>query len=185
MEVRMQLGNVSDEAVKSKTGKDWAEWLSVLDAAGGQTMTHKQIVSILVDQHNVPDWWCQMITVGYEQARGLREKYQKTDGYSASASKTFNYSITDVFTAWVDDSMRIRWMPQNIIEIRKSTKDRSLRIKWLENSSPVNVDFYPKGDGKTQISINHDKLDNQEDVTRLKDFWKKALEQLNQILENK
>jgi len=181
----MQLGNVSDEAVKSKTGKDWAEWLMVLDAAGAQTMTHKQIVSILVDQHNVSDWWCQMVAVGYEQARGLREKYQKTDGYSASASKTFNHPVTEVFSAWVDDSMRTKWMPQNVIEIRKSTTDRSLRINWLENSSPVNVDFYPKGESKAQVSINHDKLADQDEVTRLKEFWKNALQQLNTVLENK
>jgi hypothetical protein len=72
----MQLANVSDEAVKAKTGHDWTEWLEILDAAGGKGKTHKEIVAVLVNEHAVPDWWCQMVTVGYEQARGLREKYE-------------------------------------------------------------------------------------------------------------
>jgi uncharacterized protein YndB with AHSA1/START domain len=180
----MQLGNVSDEAVKAKTGKDWGEWLSVLDAAGAQIMSHKQIVAVLVEQHQVPDWWCQMVTVGYEQARGLREKHQKTDGYSSSGSKTINASVQSAYQAWVDEKLRFQWMRSAPLEIRKATQDRSLRITWLEGKSSINVDFYPKGERKTQVSINHEKLPDQQSALSMKEFWKGALERLKQLLEN-
>ena len=51
-------------------------------------MSHKEIAVYISEKEGCPSWWCQMVTVGYEQERGLREKHQKPDGYSVSASKT-------------------------------------------------------------------------------------------------
>ena len=36
------ITGTSDEAVARATGKSWAEWLDILDAAGGREMSHKQ-----------------------------------------------------------------------------------------------------------------------------------------------
>jgi hypothetical protein len=58
----------SDESVQNATGK-WDEWFAILDSAGGQGMTHKEIVACLVEHHQVGPWWQQSITVAYEQAR--------------------------------------------------------------------------------------------------------------------
>ena len=180
----MQLANVSDEAVKAKTGHDWTEWLGILDAAGAKEMTHKAIVAILVEKHAVPDWWCQMVTVGYEQARGLREKYQKLDGYEGSASKMISRPVSVVYAAWVDDSIRKQWIPGKEILIKKATTDRSLRITWLENQSSVDVLFYPRGEEKSQVTINHGKLTNQDEVNQIRQYWGEALVRLKELLEN-
>lgn len=67
----------SDAAVAAKTGKSWAQWFAVLDAAGANKMSHKEIVAYLRDNHDIGSWWQQMVTVGYEQARGLREKHAR------------------------------------------------------------------------------------------------------------
>jgi len=62
--------HVSDAAVQAKTGKTWQEWFAVLDAAGARAMDHKTSAAYLYKQLRLPDWWAQMVTVGYEQARG-------------------------------------------------------------------------------------------------------------------
>jgi hypothetical protein len=36
---------MSDEAVKSKTGKTWKEWFAILDKAGASKMSHQEIVN--------------------------------------------------------------------------------------------------------------------------------------------
>jgi hypothetical protein len=41
-----------------------------------------------MDEHGLDKWWAQTITVGYEQAWGLREPGQNPDGSHVSASKT-------------------------------------------------------------------------------------------------
>jgi len=58
---------MSDEAVKAKTGKTWKQWFALLDKAGAQKLTHKAIVKYLSEKQNVGPWWCQMVTVTYEQ----------------------------------------------------------------------------------------------------------------------
>jgi uncharacterized protein YndB with AHSA1/START domain len=183
MEEHMQLANVSDEAVKAKTGHDWTEWLEILDAAGAKEMTHKAIVAILTEKHAVSDWWCQMVTVGYEQARGLREKYEKLDGYEGSASKTISRPISVVYNAWIDESIRKVWFGDQEIQIKKSTPDRSIRIAWLENQSSVDVQFYTRGEEKSQVTINHGKLNNQDEVNQIRQYWGEALARLKALLE--
>ena len=68
---------MSDEAVKAKTGKNWKEWFAILDRSGANKMGHQEIVKCLNTKHDIGPWWQQMVTVTYEQARGLREKHQK------------------------------------------------------------------------------------------------------------
>ncbi len=97
------LAGVSSAAVQRATGKTWAEWLAILDAVGARQMAHPDIALYLSREQGVPDWWCQMVTVGYEQARGLRAVHQKTDGFTANASKTIGVPVARLFAAWTDD----------------------------------------------------------------------------------
>src|SRR5437660_241351 len=71
---------MSDEAVQSKTGKNWSRWFKHLDAAGAKKMTHQEIAAHLTEKHDVRPWWTQMIAVTYEQARGLRQVHEKPEG---------------------------------------------------------------------------------------------------------
>jgi hypothetical protein len=64
------VAGMSDVAVKKATGRDWAAWVKVLDAAGATSKPHREIVKIV----NAGSWWSQMVTVGYERIRGLRDK---------------------------------------------------------------------------------------------------------------
>src|SRR5687768_2359813 len=66
---------VSDDAVAKSTGKTWDQWFKLLDKAGCAKMNHKEIVAVVAKHFDGP-WWGQMVTVGYEQARGLRELNQ-------------------------------------------------------------------------------------------------------------
>ncbi len=43
----------SDEAVKAKTGKVWAEWFKILDKAGARKWPHKEIAEYLHDEQSV------------------------------------------------------------------------------------------------------------------------------------
>src|ERR671922_201454 len=61
-----------DEAVRQNTGKGWREWVSILDDWGARERTHRDIARHLQEEHGVPGWWAQTVTVGYERARGMR-----------------------------------------------------------------------------------------------------------------
>ena len=88
-----RVQSTSDESLLAATGKTWNEWFAVLDAADATGLKHPQIVAVLVEMHGVGAWWAQGITVGYEQARGMRMPGQRADGtFEVSASKAIDGS---------------------------------------------------------------------------------------------
>jgi hypothetical protein len=172
---------ISSEAVRAKTGKGWAEWFAALDKAGAAEWPHKEIAKHL-HALGCGDWWSQMVTVGYEQARGLRVKHQVAGGFSASASKTVAAPIAKLYAAWADAKTRAKWLGGAKFTVRKATKNRSLRISWHDETN-VDVMFLAKGLTKSQVAIEQRKLSGVNDVARVKKFWSQSLEKLRQLLE--
>ncbi|MEW2147575.1 DUF4287 domain-containing protein, partial [Micromonospora vinacea] len=82
-----QTERIADDLIRARTGRGWAEWFALLDAASATGWTHTRIARHLSTEHEVAGWWAQTITVGYEQARGLRAPGQRRGGgFEASAS---------------------------------------------------------------------------------------------------
>lgn len=180
---RITGGGITDAAVRKGTGKGWGEWYEFLDAAGAREMTHPQIVAV-VARREASEWWQQMITVAYEQARGLREKHQKDDGFAANAGKTINAGIMRLFAAWTDDEIRSTWLEATGWNIRKSTPYKNLRITWSDGKTHLEVFFWPRTEAKTLVQVQHSKLGSPDDVIRMKAFWSAALERLRELVEN-
>jgi uncharacterized protein YndB with AHSA1/START domain len=181
-----KLNGISSAAVEKATGKTWTQWLRVLDKAGAGSMPHKEIALYLAERHGVGDWWSQMVTVGYEQARGLRQKHQKPDGFEVSSSKTVNAPVADLFAAFQDPRRRVKWLSGATLEIRKATPAKSLRITWdpAGAASTISADFYVKGPGKSSVSLSHGKLASAAEARRMKAFWAARLAALKAVLES-
>lgn len=177
-----RYGGIGDDAVRKATGAGWDEWLTRIDAAGGAELTHKQIAAWL-HETGVPDWWSQMVTVGYEQARGRRVAHQKPDGYSVSASKTIGVPPARAFSAWKLKRTRDRWLPGAPLEIRKATENRSLRLTWTEDDTRIDVNFYAKGDDRCQVAVQHERLGSAKLAEQRKKFWRERMEALKSLLE--
>lgn len=170
------ITGTSDEAVARATGKSWAEWLAILDAAGGREMNHKQIVAHLQAHTDVSSWWQQQLTVGYEQSRGLRAKHQMTDGYQISRSRTVAAPATAVYHAWADDATRAGWLPDATFTVRKATPPKSMRLTWADGTS-VEVGLTDKGE-RTGVTVQHNKLPDAAAAERMKGYWAAALGRL-------
>jgi uncharacterized protein YndB with AHSA1/START domain len=180
-----RLGGIGSAAVEKKTGKTWAQWLAVLDKAGARTMTHAQIATHLHQRLGVPGWWCQMVAVGYEQARGLRAKHQRPEGYEISVSRTVGVSAGTLFDAWKDARVRGRWLPRAAIVIRKATRPKSMRITWSDKKTSLEVNFYAKGARKGQVVVQHSKLPDAKAAERMKVTWGESLGRLRELLEGR
>ncbi len=170
------FAGIGNETVLAKTGKRWSAWLTILDKKAS-SLSHKEMAKFLHEKYQTSPWWSQMITVGYEQARGLREKHQTTMGYQVSASKTVNLPIEELFSIW-NNSQERTWLMGSSVTVRKSTPNKALRIDWQEPKSKVDIDFYEKGKSKTQVVISHTKLPSSKDVQQYRTFWKEALNRI-------
>ncbi len=176
---------VSSAAVQAATGKTWPQWFRILDAAGCKTRTHKDVVAYLHENYGkLNGWWCQMVTVAYEQERGLRDKHEKPDGYQVSGSKTIAVPVSRLFKAFKDGPTRHRWLPGQKITIRKATPNKSMRITWTDGNTGVNANFYARGPQKAQVAVNHGKLPDAEAAEKARVFWRERLTELKSLLED-
>jgi hypothetical protein len=179
----LRLAGVGGAAVLKATGRAWEEWLQVLDRAGARRLPHKEIALLLSRRFSVPNWWSQMVTVGYEQARGLREAHQTAAGFSANASRTVGAGLARLYTAWSDPALRERWLPGAPLEVTRSTDGKSMRMRWTRGDSRVEVDFYAKGPDKSMVAVQQNKLASAAAVARQKTFWTEALGRMKTLVE--
>lgn len=169
--------NISSDAVQKATGKEWEEWFNILDKEDSTSKSHKEIAAWLSGHFDLSGWWAQMVTVQYERERGMRKVHEKRDGFEASKSKTINVSLDKLYRAWFDEKRRSVWLDDLDFKIRKATENKSLRITWPDDTN-VEVYFYAKGENKSQVTIQHNKLASQDDVKQRKEYWQKQIGQL-------
>jgi len=176
---------ISDEAVQKRTGKNWQQWFELIDNTGGTKMSHKELVEFIYKNHLPNDgWYAQMITVAYEQERGMRELHQKPDGYEISVSKTIAIPLPDLWQYFEDEGKRNNWLSDIPIIIHKATPHKSMRITWTDGQKSISVNFYDKGGSKSQVVVQHMKLPDANASEEKKVFWADKLELLKNHCEN-
>lgn len=176
---------IGDAALKSKTGRTWSQWRKALDADGCRKMDHKTIAAHVGRKYGLEPWWRQMVTVGYERLVGLRERYEKTDGFAANVSKTIATDLGSLYKAWSDARIRRKWLGEEAVTIRTASKDKSVRLNWSDKTSRVNVNVYAKAPGKSLVTVEHGKLPNARAVTKMKALWAERLGVLKELLESR
>jgi hypothetical protein len=178
-----KLAGMSDASVKKATGCTWERWVKALDYAKAESWTHQQIAEYVHTKFKVPDWWTQTVTVGYERIKGLRVRGQRRDGtYEVSKSKVFPVAVGELFDAFNDATRRSRWLGNAKAEIRHSSPNKSMRMRWPDGSA-VDIGFFSKGATKSQVAIGHRKLASQSDAAEMKTFWSAKLQALAGLLE--
>jgi uncharacterized protein YndB with AHSA1/START domain len=173
----------SDEAIRRKTGRGWEEWFDLLDGWGAAQRPHKEVARWLEDEHGVNSWDAQAVTVSYERARGLRAVGEHADGFAITASKTVAVPVGRLYEAFVDESLRERWLPEGGLRERTASKPRSARFDWGDGESRVNVGFVAKGKGKSAVALQHERLADAEEADRMRAFWRERVAALKELLE--
>ena len=173
---------ISDAKVREATGRDWRGWFAALDRQKASRRKHAEIVRLLSAEHGVVPWWAQTLTVGYEQARGLREPGQRADGFGASASKTVAVPVERLYRAFVDDKQRERWLPGAKLRLRTATPHKSARYDWEDGQTRVMVGFTELGPAKSQIAIGHERLPDADAADAMKAWWRERVAALAALL---
>jgi hypothetical protein len=175
-----ELAGMSDASVKKQTGRDWAEWVRVLDGINAAEKPHREIARY-VSSIGTPDWWSQTVTVGYERIRGLRDRGQRRGGgYEASKSRTFAVPVSKLFDAFANARRRKRWLPDKV-NVRSATPPKRMRIR-MEDDTVVEIGFYPKGDAKSSVAIQHMKLPDKSSAQKMKAWWAERFDALAESL---
>jgi uncharacterized protein YndB with AHSA1/START domain len=174
---------VSDTVVRIRTGKFWKEWFAIIDKAGGMKMSPKEIVALLDKDYAVGPWWQQTVSAAYQQARGLNDRKEEPVEHSVGGSKTVNVPLPRLFLAWEDKKTRRRWLSDADFTIRTATKEKSMRITWVDGQTEVEASFSAKGQGKSRVAVEHSKLKDAKAATEKKAYWTAQLGRLKEFLE--
>jgi hypothetical protein len=173
----------SDDKVGAATGKRWEAWFSILDRWGARDPKHGEIVAFLMDEHDVPGWWAQSITVWYERARGMRLKHQQADGFTIYASKTIAVPLEVLFDAFVNPRSRRKWLTDGTMSLRTSQPGHTARFDWGDGSTRVSVSFEDKGPAKATVAVAHERLPDPDEAETAKASWRERLAGLKSFLE--
>jgi hypothetical protein len=174
---------VSEEAIRSRTGRGWEQWFDLIDDGSTSERTHAEIARWLADEQGVDGWGAQAITVSYERARRGRAVGERSDGFVITASKTVAIPVERLFDAFVDESTRDRWLPDGELRERISTRPKSARFDWGDGETRVNVGFQAKGDERSTVDLEHERLPDAEQAERMKAYWRERVAALKSQLE--
>jgi hypothetical protein len=175
----------SDDTVATATGKRWDAWFSILDRWGARERTHGETAAYLVEQHEVPGWWAQSITVWYQRTRGMRLKHQQSDGFRVYASKTIAVPVEVAFDAFVNPRERRKWLNDGTMRLRTSQRAKTARFDWGGDATRVNVTFDPKSPEKVTVAVAHERLPDPDEAEAAKASWRERLTNLKSFAEGR
>jgi len=172
---------ISDAAVKKATGHEPAHWFKILDKFDVKKHGHKAAAQHLYDEFDIPGWWCQMVVVGYERARGLREKNQQGGLFVAHVSKTFDASALDVIDSWTKPALKKKWLSDEVV-VHKVSPPKSIRATWngdakMQEPGTKSISIWlserksKDGTIKCQMGLQHEKLKDAKTMERMKKWW--------------
>lgn len=177
------IAGQSDAKVVEKTGRSWQEWVDLLDARQAFQLPHSGIAKLVGGEPGVGPWWAQTVTVGYERIRGLRERGQRRDGYyEAGRSRTYPVPVDTLFRAWAEPDQRKRWLTGARPRRRTATSPKTLRLDWSDGSR-VALYFTPKGDTKSSVAVQHERLPDRDTANAMKAYWSAQLDALGTYLK--
>lgn len=171
---------MSDDAVNQATGKTWPQWFTILNKAGAKKMDHPAIAKLLSKKYKVPDWWCQMVTVGYEQAMQGRKPHQRPSGFEISVGKTLPLSMGTLYAAWMNGSKRQAWLKHPLTPTPTKQK-RVLRFAWADGS-PIEVRFDLRPSGGCRVMVQHSRLRTSREAKQMQAWWRSALARMAKSL---
>lgn len=180
---RSYIPDISDAAVRARTGKDWKGWFGILDRADATRLGHAEIAAMLVRRHHLRPWWSQMVAVEYERSRGLRARHQSSQGFAVTVSRTVDSGLPHLYQVTARAGERRKWFPRGDFEPSSHTKDKYFRGRWRQGQR-LEIGFYARGARKSQIAVQVSRLAKKSEVETVRATWKAALSRLEGLIDD-
>jgi hypothetical protein len=169
---------VNDDSIRQATGRDWDEWCDLIDAWPGNRDGHTAIAKYVHEELGVGGWWGQGVTVGYERITGLRLPHQMSDGtFTASKSRTVDIDAGAIRELLLGDG-REDLFPGYDTQMRSKPSAKVLKIIIGPGIAAFYLDAAK--DGRTKVTIAHEKLPTFEHVEEWKFYWSDWLDAIAQ-----
>lgn len=177
---------MDDAPVIKATGKPWDEWFAILDEVDARGLAHTEIARLLHDDHSVPSWWSQSVTVEYEKYIGRREPGQRQNGeYSTTVSRTLPGTMDEALKRWLarlpagDDEAAFDGVPfAEEPSVSRTEKWRYWRVGLADGAKvTVYISAKPRGEAAL-LAVETGRLAGKAGIGRWKAYWKAYLAEI-------
>lgn len=188
---------VTDEGCKAATGRTFAEWFSVIEAAGLSDKRRDAIQLVYNETNRGKDvWWPTTIWVEYERSRGVVVKKDgRPEGFNICCTKGFKQTPADLFPHFATEAAFAAWVPgwSGAMEegsaftcgeaagtVGRVRPAKDIRMVWNSpgrSPTEIEVQFAVMG-GKTTINFYHKRIETRAEADGLRRAWGEALERL-------
>ncbi|MBL3699885.1 hypothetical protein [Leucobacter luti] len=172
-------------AIERASGRPWAEWLRLFEAANASTIGHSEIAKVaraaLPDSLENPDWWAQGIAIAYEQHAGLRVPGQSTSGtFRVGASRTLPLDRDAAIAAWDAAHGELTEHRGHAAGPARTsrTEKRSFWRFSLDGAGKVEVSATPKGEDRVILAVSQEGLPDGDRIEEWRAHWKALLAEL-------
>jgi hypothetical protein len=169
----------SDLVIREHTGRGWEQWREAIEDWPGHEQGHAAVASWLQEEHGVPGWWAQAVTVGWERITGRRQSNQMSDGtFTANRSSTIVTDHVALGAMLRDRDGLADLFPRLDPVLRSRATSKNVRVGLT--SGVAEIALVPKDGGRVTVTVAHVKLGTAEEVTRWKAYWQDWLRALDE-----
>lgn len=172
---RVAEPTMSEAAIRKGTGRTWDEWFRLLDDWGATERTHPEIARQVHEVYGVDGWWSQSVTVGYEWARGMRQRHEVPGGYQVSISKTIDASADDVWRDFVETRRRDRWLDPGTLRVRPKTGTPGKSARFDDADGRTVHIYLTAKDERSSVAVTCEGLADQAEVETHRALWRDRL----------
>ncbi len=204
MKVIVASDHTFDEAsCKAATGKTIQEWFSEIDSIGGVSIGRRAVLEHMYGKYKVDVWWIATINWLYEAHKGAMEKDGRGKGFNICVTKTIAAPLEKLYAAWTDDALLSKWFGEatkadvsdggsysnndgDCGTYKRVRPNKDLRFTWenpVHEPSLVDVTFTDKGNGKTYLLVNLDRVQSRHEADGLRRAWGEAVDRLKALVE--
>jgi len=174
------LNRVSNEKLLAETEKNWTDWFEIIEKLMLQNKANRPTAKLLSQEYGLEDFWAKTIIDAFDFDSARISNERKNSDFEVSATLTIDAALHIVVQGFTESSLRKIWLPE-INEFKKHNIGKNIRFDWKDETL-VNVNFYPKSAKKCQVSLQHSKIKNVEEIETSKLEWKARLDKLATLI---
>lgn len=168
--------SISDEAILKATGAPWTHWLEVFSLMDAKSLPHKDIARKLSEDHKVPGWWSQMLTVKFEYEIGRRQIRQDKPGeYTMNFSSTIHGHLDIIYKRWqhahntIKELNGVAFLEAPVLS--QTDNWRYWKAK-MSDGSRIYINFSQKSEEKVLLQITQERISSEAKADQWKEYWK-------------
>lgn len=195
-------GNLFRKDIKAETGREWEDWIRVLDEDNAATYSHDGLTAYLQEVHTASDKWAPLIAAMYGQKLGRKPVGQTAAvGFNIGVRKTaaipkeriWSYLLSPAgLKLWIGDIFSLPLVVGSEFKSNDGTTGKlgvvkpyeKLRMSWQrkdwDKPSTLQIYLLSPSKGKTTVSFHQEKLEDLYMREMMRLHWEKTLDTLLQ-----